>query len=173
MPFKDPEKRRAYVAQWSKDHPEKTRVSNIAWNKKHPEQRAAINAAWVKAHPEKRHTAVARWRTIHTEAIKAKARVAYAANPSKDSEKAQRRRARKANAPINDFTAAQWEMIKAQYGHRCVYCGRKMKRLTQDHITPLFKGASHTLSNILPACQSCNSKKGRGNVLVPVQLLLL
>jgi 5-methylcytosine-specific restriction endonuclease McrA len=59
------------------------------------------------------------------------------------------------------------------YGHCCVYCGRKMQRLTQDHITPLSRGGNHTKSNIVPACRSCNSKKGTGEPLVPVQPMLL
>ncbi len=84
-----------------------------------------------------------------------------------------RRRARKLQVPVNDLTGIQWLAIKAHYGNRCVYCGRKMQRLTQDHITPLSKGGSHTLSNVVPACQRCNSKKGVKSPLIPIQPLLL
>ena len=84
-----------------------------------------------------------------------------------------RRRARLANALINDLTAEQWEIIKEIYGHRCVYCGKKSKRLTQDHLTPISHQGSHTFSNVVPACKSCNSKKHAGPVLCPVQPLLL
>jgi 5-methylcytosine-specific restriction endonuclease McrA len=85
----------------------------------------------------------------------------------------ERRRARKASAPVNDLTAAQWKEIKARFGHRCAYCGVKPKTLTQDHITPLSQGGSHTASNIVPACITCNAKKGTKAVLAPVQPLLL
>jgi 5-methylcytosine-specific restriction endonuclease McrA len=98
---------------------------------------------------------------------------AYAKNPEKGIAKAERRRARKANAPINDFTATDWQEMKAHYGYRCVYCGKKFQRLTQDHIIPLSAGGSHTKSNIVPACRSCNSKKGVGAVLTPIQPLLI
>lgn len=84
-----------------------------------------------------------------------------------------RRRARLNAAPINNLTEAEWEQIKAHYGHCCVYCGRHMQRLTQDHLTPLSKGGSHTKHNVVPACLSCNSKKKTGPVLKPVQPLLL
>lgn len=84
-----------------------------------------------------------------------------------------RHRAKKRQARRNDLTAAQWEEIKAHYGHRCVYCGRKMQRLTKDHIIPLINGGAHTASNIVPACLSCNSKKHDGPPLKPVQPLLL
>lgn len=84
-----------------------------------------------------------------------------------------RYRARKAAAPCNDFTAKQWLAMKVHYGNRCAYCKRKMQRLTQDHITPLSKGGAHTYTNIIPACQSCNSRKATGAPLVPIQPLLL
>ena len=94
-------------------------------------------------------------------------------NPEKIQAKNARLRAIKRNAPVHDLTTAQWREIIIAYDHRCVYCGRKMKRLTQDHITPLSKGGSHTVSNIVPACKSCNSKKGNRNPLASVQPLLL
>ena len=85
----------------------------------------------------------------------------------------QTRRARRKGAPINDLTIAQWRAIKAHYGHQCVYCGIHSQRLTQDHIVPLSKGGSHTVWNVVPACQSCNSRKHDGPPLCPVQPLLL
>ena len=85
----------------------------------------------------------------------------------------QRRRARLKNAPVNDHTAAQWLAIKVIYRWSCVYCGKKTAALTQDHIIPLSKGGSHTMENIVPACAHCNSKKGGGKPLIPVQPVLL
>ena len=83
-----------------------------------------------------------------------------------------RRRAKKNSAEKVDLTRAQWEVIKAIYDYRCVYCGKKSKRLTQDHITPISKGGNHTASNVVPACGSCNSKKGTKAPLKPVQPIL-
>lgn len=59
----------------------------------------------------------------------------------------------------SDLTADQWATIKARYQQRCVYCAKKTD-LTMDHIIPLSKGGQHTMENILPACRSCNSRKG-------------
>lgn len=72
--------------------------------------------------------------------------------------KMERRRARKAGV-ISDLTQKEWEIIKAVYGYRCAYCGKKPKLLTKDHIIPLLKGGGHTANNIVPACKSCNSRK--------------
>lgn len=95
------------------------------------------------------------------------------AHPEVAREAARRRRARHFNAPINDFTLAQWEEILAVCKHRCVYCGRKLKDLDRDHLTALAVGGSHTVWNILPACKQCNSEKGIKPPLKPVQPLLL
>lgn len=127
----------------------------------HRAQERARAKAWREANPERATATIAQWRQEHPEQYAA---IIAHKNAS--------RRALKAGVAVNDFTTAQWEIMKQVYGHRCVYCGRKMQRLTMDHITPLSKGENHTASNIVPACQSCNSKKKDRNPPVPVQPLL-
>jgi 5-methylcytosine-specific restriction endonuclease McrA len=60
-----------------------------------------------------------------------------------------------------DFTHKQWLDMIEKTGGRCVYCGQ-VKKLTVDHVIPISKGGQHTKSNIVPACQSCNSRKKDG-----------
>lgn len=57
-------------------------------------------------------------------------------------------------------TELEWRMLKYYYGNRCAICGMRNAKLTKDHIVPVSKGGSDNISNIQPACQSCNSKKG-------------
>ena len=97
----------------------------------------------------------------------------HAAFPEKARERLARWRSVLAGAPINDFTTADWLDILKTCGYRCVYCGKKSKKLTRDHLTPLAHGGSHTKSNILPSCGTCNRKKSTHGVLKPVQPLLL
>jgi 5-methylcytosine-specific restriction endonuclease McrA len=59
----------------------------------------------------------------------------------------------------DDLTFEQWLGVLAQYGGRCFYCGSPDPR-TMDHVIPTSKGGLHTVSNVVPACRSCNSKKG-------------
>lgn len=66
--------------------------------------------------------------------------------------------ARKAQL-VATLTAMEWECIKDSFDHCCVYCNRKMQRLTQEHIIPVMHGGHYTQFNIVPACQSCNSRK--------------
>ncbi len=101
----------------------------------------------------------AKWYILHRAEKKAYDAAWRAKNPDKAHANWNRYQARKKGAPISDLTAEQWETIKATYQYRCAYCGRKPKKLTQDHVVPLSKGGSHTASNIVPACHSCNSKK--------------
>lgn len=74
----------------------------------------------------------------------------------------QRRAARKKGLP-STLTHKQWENIKNIYSHCCAYC-EKEKPLSQDHIIPILKGGGHIYENIVPACKSCNSKKGARDV---------
>lgn len=49
--------------------------------------------------------------------------------------------------------------------HTCQYCG-STKQLTIDHVIPRSKGGPHIWSNVVAACETCNSKKGN---LTPAQ----
>ncbi|KKL46533.1 hypothetical protein LCGC14_2344640 [marine sediment metagenome] len=71
-----------------------------------------------------------------------------------------KRRARKKGAIINDFSLDQWTEILEEFNYRCSYCGKGNVSLTQDHVLPLSKEGNHTFDNIVPACKSCNSRKG-------------
>lgn len=157
----------------------------------HAEHLEEDNARTRVYHHANRDTRLEQKRTYHQEnkaRVNAKRRVYYRehweqeqqahkaffqAHPGYMSAFAQKRRAQRLGAPRNNLTRAQWQAIKEHYGHRCVYCGKKSQRLTMDHITPLSRGGSHTVSNIVPACQSCNSKKHAGPPLTPIQPLLL
>lgn len=54
-----------------------------------------------------------------------------------------------------------------RYGHVCYRCGGYAG--TVDHIRPVALGGTHTLDNLRPACQRCNSSTGAsmGNRLRP------
>lgn len=62
-----------------------------------------------------------------------------------------------------DFTHQEWKECVIFFGGECAYCGgtpRKGQRLTRDHLEPVSEGGRTIQSNIVPACQSCNSSKG-------------
>lgn len=160
---------------------ERNRLARRAASRTYRRKHAAVLSARAKAQ-----------RQANLDAIKARERAQYAKNREQRNKAAlvrkkrqrllkpelpracyKRYRANKLNAPVNDFTAAQWRDMKEHYEHRCVYCGKKTTRLTQDHIIPLSKEGAHTRDNIVPACKPCNSRKGTGAPLVPVQPMLV
>lgn len=191
-----------YTAEWAKRNPEKRREIMARHRERHREERRAGARAYKRqrraADPQADRDTQNIYYAANIERLRARANAYHAAHKDIINERLRafrkkfpdytrisrqkhpeahragekRRRAKKANAAINDLTAAQWEDIKKHYEYRCVYCKRKMKRLTQDHLTPISRNGNHTVHNVVPACQSCNSKKGKGPVLVPVQPLL-
>lgn len=94
----------------------------------------------------------------HTKTARAKVKRWKEANPGRVSQTRYKRRAALAEAE-NSLTTEQWRSILAAYRYRCAYCGRKGK-LTMDHVVPVILGGPHTATNIVPACQRCNSSKG-------------
>jgi 5-methylcytosine-specific restriction endonuclease McrA len=42
----------------------------------------------------------------------------------------------------------------------CVYCNRRTRQLTRDHVLPKSRGGSNHHANIVSACQACNHVKG-------------
>lgn len=91
-------------------------------------------------------------------------------NPGLVSQRVLRKRATVTEQPL---TPGDWKTIKLQFRHRCAYCGRSDLKLTQDHVVPVSKGGLHTLTNVVPACGSCNSRKNAGLPLVPIQAVLI
>ncbi|MGA2477054.1 MAG: HNH endonuclease, partial [Terriglobia bacterium] len=69
------------------------------------------------------------------------------------------RRARVAGAP-GATSPAEWQAILARFGRCCAYCGSDEPRLHRDHVVALAAGGSNWPANLVPACRSCNSRKG-------------
>ena len=156
-----------YNKNYYKIHQETIKAKAIkhskAYYKKHKEEIRIRQSQYYVAHKEQFKIRREAWKVTHVEECR-----------TQDSARQKRRRAFKSNAEVNDFTHQQWITLQEVFKHRCAYCGCRAKgHLTQDHITPLSKGGAHTLSNIIPACQKCNSKKGTKGVPCPVQPILL
>jgi 5-methylcytosine-specific restriction endonuclease McrA len=59
---------------------------------------------------------------------------------------------------VHDLTDAQWEELKDAWGG-CAYCGAAGGALQKDCLLPISRGGRYTLSNVVPACRSCNASK--------------
>lgn len=58
----------------------------------------------------------------------------------------------------NDLTPAQWTALKLAWGG-CAYCGSAAPGLQKDCLLPISWGGRYTLTNVVPACRSCNASK--------------
>lgn len=184
MPNKDPIKRKAYKALWYANHKDEAK----AWRVAHCEDIAAYRRSQWLAHPEVFKARNRAFNLLHALAVKLRKHNYYVAHreaelernrvyrrghPRPSSVDWQRREARKRGLPAT-LTAVQWTAIAVAYNHRCAYCGKKPRTLTQDHVIPLVRGGGTTPDNIVPACRSCNSHKGVGapDTIPAVRLLL-
>lgn len=64
---------------------------------------------------------------------------------------------------LGSFTEEEWLAKRNATNGRCPFCESQVgvEKMTIDHILPLSKGGSNSISNIRALCRNCNS--GRGN----------
>jgi 5-methylcytosine-specific restriction endonuclease McrA len=146
MPFTDPARKREYQREWVRRQIERHRINSRAgvkrWRKRHRDEHLAYRRAHYAANSERVLAQIAAWRAAHPETH----RVSKL-----------RRRAREASA-TGSFTTSEWTALLKRWGQRCAYCGAP-GRLQADHRTPLIRGGTGWIENILPACGRCNQRK--------------
>lgn len=142
MPYKDPEARRAYGREWMRRNAEKAREAVRRWRAAHPEQKREREHRYYLLHQDATRTRVVAWQ---------------AANPERVRAIRHRRRAREVAAE-GSFTSREWLELVERHGWRCAYRGEGGP-LQPDHRTPLSRGGTNFIENILPACRLCNLRK--------------
>lgn len=103
----------------------------------------ATQRAWTLANKDRRAIYSATWAKKH---------------PARVMVRNFRNRMIREQAEIKVVTDRDWRRLCERHGNRCFYCQAKAP-LTQDHVVPLSRGGRHSIGNLLPACQSCNSSK--------------
>ena len=59
---------------------------------------------------------------------------------------------------VHDLSVEQWEALQAAWDG-CAYCGSADGPLQRDCVLPISRGGRYTLTNVVPACRSCNASK--------------
>lgn len=62
-----------------------------------------------------------------------------------------------------EVTASEIRLLLNVFDGCCAYCSKrpeKARNLHLDHLVAISEGGRNTLANLIPACNSCNSKKG-------------
>jgi 5-methylcytosine-specific restriction endonuclease McrA len=74
-----------------------------------------------------------------------------------------RRRQRRMARVAHDLTDAEWRALMDAWGG-CAYCGGDGAALQKDCVLPISRGGRYTVTNVVPACASCNASKCNAEV---------
>lgn len=117
---------------------------------------AERSARYRAANREQRKEQLKEWRRNNRDRVAEYARTYAVENRAMKAAWERQRNARKRNLTIVPFTKAQLEARWSMFPG-CWMCGGPKE--TADHVKPLSAGGPHMLSNLRPACVSCNSRK--------------
>jgi len=101
----------------------------------------------------------AKWYAANSERHRENDRAWRDANPERvsviDRNRNAKRKTRKLEQSVGVVTTADIAAILAQ---PCLACGTRQS-ITIEHLVPLARGGAHSIGNLAPLCQSCNSSK--------------
>jgi 5-methylcytosine-specific restriction endonuclease McrA len=162
----NPEKQAANLKKWHEENRGRHRALQKAWQKRNPDYLKSYARKYREENRERVREYDRDWRAKNRERALAKAREAqrkrYAANPEVKKLRVQQRRyALGAAGP--GVTPAEWLAVCDSYRDAngcvcCAYCKAPCKP-TVDHVVPLVRGGRDEVSNVVPACKSCNCSK--------------
>ncbi len=132
--------------RWERDNLEKRRQAAKKWARQwrraNPDLSAAASKRYRERHPARALERVKRWQRD---------------NPESGRNASRRRRARLNSVVSIPFTNTELSQRLRMFSG-CWLCGGPAGSV--DHVIPLSEGGPHCLSNLRPACGSCNSSKG-------------
>ena len=172
--------------KWSKAHPDQQRLRRKRYRKLHLDQMRAYQRQWMrrwyKKNTEEARKMQAARRSKNVDQWRDRDRRYYRKTRIEKPERYERklitnrswakrnrlklshwagqyRARRKGAAGTHSFK--EWMKRVQIFRWRCFYCSKKLsgKSLTKDHRVPLFAGGSDAVTNLVPACKSCNSAK--------------
>ena len=160
--YHNSEKGREYSREWKRANQEKVKAQKQKY-RSDPENREKIRAydRSRRETPEGKEHANAmtrRWRAENRDTVAEYNRQYVKGHLDYFVQAEHKRNALKRQLP-HTLTLQEWEEIKVEFDYKCAYCGKPLRRFTQDHIIPLTAGGGYTRANIIPACKSCNSSK--------------
>jgi 5-methylcytosine-specific restriction endonuclease McrA len=151
------QKIRESETKWAEANPEKVRELEKARLEGIVERRRAQGRKWRDDNPDKVREAQRKYRQSHPEIYREATKKYYLANPEVKRALERKRKARKHDNAIFYISTKE---LKSLYAGPCSYCGASGE-MTLDHVVPISKGGVHGVSNLVPACNSCNSSKGQ------------
>ncbi len=130
------------------------RRKGAEWRKANAEKRRAAQARYRAKNAETVRAMKARWYQANRELLVARATAWQKANPECKRATSQKRRA------AGYVTTADMRAIMAD---PCAYCDAAAEQV--EHVTPISRGGTSDVSNLVSACRACNAAKGRRTAL--------
>ena len=120
---------------------DKIRTLISDWTKRNPEKNRQTSLAFYHRNKHKKNNNELSWAKQ---------------NPEANREKTARREAQKR---ANQSFVILSKDLKKLYDSVCTYCGISGE-IQADHVVPISRGGVHGISNLVPACRTCNQSKG-------------
>lgn len=176
--------------QWFTDHPNYKSVYNKQWRDSHKKKQEEYaekmklrypdyykkyylyNKEKIQEHqkqyrekyPEKRVESDKKYRKTHKEEIIKRIKRFFKTPKGKAiSQRGSSKRRTNLKEVTNTLTVKEWLNILEEHNYVCAYCGVEFdceNLPTRDHVIPISRGGHNIKENIVPACKSCNSRKG-------------
>ena len=156
---REAEKQKIREAQtkWAEANPEKVKQLEKTRLEAIRQKRRAQGRKWRDENPQKVREAQRKYRESHPEVYREATKKYYLANPEVKRALERKRKARKHDNSIFYISTKE---LKRLYAGPCSYCGSSGE-MTLDHVVPISRGGVHGVSNLVPACNPCNSSKGQ------------
>ncbi len=161
------EKYKATSAKYYIDNKEKISNRNKEWYKNNKEHRLAVGKKWRENNVDRIRSTSKVWRDKNKDRIKEIATKYRKTEKWKviDANKSHRRRIQKKSTCDGSVTTESLLQLRLIQENKCYHCQNVLDMDTPymvhlDHIVPLTKNGSHTLSNVVWSCRRCNLVKG-------------
>ena len=149
--------------KWLEEHPRYLKGYTKEYYIKNKEKISLQHKEWLEKNPEYKKEYDKQYRIKNKDKIILKSKEYNKTENGKASKQRGRiKRAIREKDIINTLTSQEWLNILEVYNYRCAYCGCEFEvenMPTKDHVIPISKGGHNVKENIVPTCQSCNSKK--------------
>lgn len=149
----NPESTKAASQKYKQRYPDRLQKSAELYRQRHPRRVIESQRLYREAHRERRREdgrlCRAKYRQLHPDKVRASQ---------------QKNRAKRLAAP-GEFSGADLKALFVKQQGCCYYCGSKIKKQKDkvtwhvDHYIPLSRGGTNDTSNLVIACQPCNSRK--------------
>ena len=157
---------RTYQKEWARVHRRKVRGEKFGKRRRKKTDEEVHQTLLAKRrrfhhrHRDQINTARKQKRVNNPERFHAIDRARYWRDPEKRRHQSRIARAKRSGKSCY-ISLQDWQALLVHFNFRCAYCGTKLnkKNRSLDHRTPLVRGGTNEISNLVPSCLRCNQRK--------------